>query len=358
MTAAQASEERIWLDGKINGKSVRLVFDTGSSHSILFSRTADRLGLKVNPPSSDITLADDNIRHGETELCDLNVWSFSGKTTFQTLEIPTPAGVLEDGLFGWGHVRSNVIQIDAESLTLKQLTRVPPDAATWVRFPLMANHASLSLEVPGQIWSIGVDTGSSSGVTLMSAKWREWKAAHKNAPLTLSESYSPSGGSAVSEESWAKEFSLGGLTLTDVPVRQPSRLETANGQPILGLAALKRLDFIIDGTQGVAYLRPKRTPPPPYQHNRLGAEFVPRHSKSDELVAQVADGSPAQIATIRNGDVLLKVGDRDVTKWRTDPNYPRQRSCERPAGTKLDLTLKRDEEIIKISVVLRDILGP
>ena len=82
----------------------------------------------------------------------------------------------------------------------------------------------------------------------------------------------------------------------------------------LGLAALKRLDIVIDGKHGIAYLRPKKTPPLPYQHNRLGADFIPQDSHNDDLIAHVANGSPAYEAGIRDGDILLKEGEKDVHK--------------------------------------------
>jgi C-terminal processing protease CtpA/Prc len=81
----------------------------------------------------------------------------------------------------------------------------------------------------------------------------------------------------------------------------------------LGLEALKRLDLIVDGKHGMAYLRPKQTRSVPGDHNRLGAVFVPRDDQSDDLVAHVLEGSPAFEAGIRNGDVLLSIGGRDLT---------------------------------------------
>jgi hypothetical protein len=113
-----------------------------------------------------------------------------------------------------------------------------------------------------------------------------------------------------------------------------------------GMAALKRLDFIVDGKQRVAYLRPQKTPPLPQQHNRLGATFVPRDAKSEDLILHVANGSPAYEAGIRNGDVLLKVGGRDVTK--AEPIPENEPSIYDPAGTKLKLTVKRGDEDVSL----------
>jgi C-terminal processing protease CtpA/Prc len=51
----------------------------------------------------------------------------------------------------------------------------------------------------------------------------------------------------------------------------------------------------------------------------MGAVFTPPGLQGDDLVARVVDGSPAHEAGIRNADVLLRVGELDATKWRTDP---------------------------------------
>ena len=86
----------------------------------------------------------------------------------------------------------------------------------------------------------------------------------------------------------------------------------------LGMAALKRLDLVVDVKRGIAYLRPKKTPAPPPSnpHHGPSAASAPRDENSDDLVARVANASPAYAAGIRDGDVLLKIGERDVVELR------------------------------------------
>src|SRR5207248_651386 len=138
-------------------------------------------------------------------------------------------------------------------------------------------------------------------------------------------------GSMVRERAWAEKLSLGALELTDVVVEESVPVPSSLGlQPTedvasLGLAALKRLDLTVDGKNGIAYLRPNKSPalPPPSQPNGPSAAFTPRDSKADDLVAHVANASPAYAAGIRDGDVLLRIGQRDVTNWRVDAEFPR-----------------------------------
>jgi hypothetical protein len=363
---AQGSDERILLNATINGKSARLVFDTGASDLILFRRGAERLGLEVTEPPRDLQVAPGEVPAGRTQECEFVLGITHTRTSFRVFEPPSFLHMGVDGAVGWQPIRYNTIQIDASQKTATWLTNAPPEAATWLKFKIRSQSRVLSLEIPAREDKPGVltmDTGSSCGVALSPEEWRAWRAAHTNQPTTLLAGYMPGAGTVVMEESWAKALTFGPLVLTEVPVMPANVAEQAMGSPgfeaSLGLAALKRLDLIIDGNLGIAYLRPRNTPPPPYDHNRLGAVFVPPDMQGGDLVAHLINGSPAYEAGIRNGDVLLKVGDLDVTKWRTDPTVlPLTRFWERPPGTRLDLTLKRGARTFTSTPVLRQILFP
>ena len=128
---------------------------------------------------------------------------------------------------------------------------------------------------------------------------------------------------------------------------------------ILGLFALARLELVLDGPHSTALLWPSDNLAPSYQHNRMGAVFVPRSDRNDDLIAIVAKGSPAEAAGISDGDVLVRVDKLELTKWRTTPGVlPLSRFWNMPAGTKLALTVRRGSKTIKLKVVLRDILAP
>jgi len=269
-----------------------------------------------------------------------------------------------DGVIGWPLISSNILQIDAIKDTVELLQNVPVDPS-WMKFRVKTNLDVLGFEVSDKKdkeMTVTIDTGKPNGVSVVPQMWREWKAAHTNELITLDAAYMPGAGLVVKEESWAQEISLGPLMLTDVPIMEADRAETTTDikfKASLGLAALKRLDIVIDGKHGIAYLRPKMTPPSPYWHNRLGAVFVPQDMQSNNLVAHVVDGSAAYEAGIRDDDVLLKIGELDTTKWRTDPNIlPLSRFWNSPAGTKLELTLKRGGKIFKTTVILRNIIPP
>ena len=362
---ASRAEERIWLDGEINDKPVRLVFDTGANKLILFPTAARRLGLKVGSPPKDTLTGPGEVLGGVTEACTVRFHGAAIRTYFNVMDVPAYVRSEEDGVLGWGKASSNIFLIDAVARTVTPLSQVPEDAVSWTRLRFNTNSV-LGLELPQEgapPTVLLVDTGKPNGAALEPGKWRKWKAAHTNQAATIDAYFMPGAGLVIKEEMWAGQLGLGPLLLSDVPVMESNSAEVAAGssrfEASLGLAALKRLDLVLDGKERVAYVRPKSTRPLPYEHNRLGAVFVPRDSQSDDLVAHVVGGSPAWEAGIRDGDVLLNIEKLDVTRWRSNPAIlPLSRFWQRPPGTRLQLTVRRSESTFATTVELRQILLP
>lgn len=354
-------DERIWLKAEINGKPAHLCFDSGSSVSALCPQAVRKLGLKFIPTSTNRFPA--TVLAGYTESCMMTLEGTEEKNSFLVLNLPpyVYGNVDFDGLIGWWNIKQNVLRIDAIKRKITFLSKVPKQAAKWTRVSILTNSDTLDLQVPYGVHTNGIvciDTGNSGGLALPVKEWRRWKETHPQNPVTLKTEFTPEDGFYLREEAWADQISVGPLVLTDVPITQAGPASEANWgvqyEGTLGLAALKRLDFIVDGNNGLAYLRTKKTPPPAYPHNRLGAVFVPTSAQTNQAVARVVEGGPAYEAGVRSGDVLLQVDEIPVTGWN---NTWLSRFCL-PAGTKLKLTLKRDGKIFNTTATLRDILQP
>ena len=165
----------------------------------------------------------------------------------------------------------------------------------------------------------------------------------------------------VREQAWAETVSFAGLELSGVVVEQADQwsLKRANNNLVgtLGLAALKRLDLVVDGKHGTVYLRPKTNAPTAVNHNRLGAVFLPVNPTGGERHAHVATLSPAAEAGVCNGDVLLTVDGNDVANNREHPETESGLYFA-PAGTKHTLTVRRQQATNSMTVELRDTLSP
>jgi len=357
------------MDATINGQPVHLGFDTGfGAPFALWRNIAERLGLTWAPVGANGISESGEMEFALTQPVQVECMGRQyAQVRLVVVDMPSYLQSQAQGLVGWPAVKDKIIVLDGAEHTLKWANKVPTESSKWFQMHVLPKHAgALFLAIPdvhGKASSVvAIDTGALCGVALSSKRWREWKAGHPHQPVTLTTYYTPIDGPVVREESWAGEISLDGLILHEVAVTETeSAISKAAGSEYaatLGWAGLRRLDLVIDGKAGVAYAHSRTDRPPVYDYNRLGAVFVPENERSDDLVAHVAVGSPADIAGIRNGDLLLRIDQLDIRRWRTQPGImPISRFWGQPAGTRFVLTLKRGADTIKITAILKNILG-
>jgi len=361
--AADESAERIRIEAKINDIKVCFAFDTGADRTVLFDRTARRLKLKVTEPPPNVKTKPGYVRFGLSEECRLELDNNVNKVRLSVLEVPKSAPKEIDGVLSWSSIRNTIVRIDADSKSISALPSLPKSIGLWSKWNIRKDSDYLEVKLPlpsGKDGTILIDTGCPFGVGLSPKRWKRWLEKHKDQPATVRAYYQPGLGLNVAYEFWAESLAIGHFSLKDVPVGKSHAVYTSafgNYQASLGLFALTRLDIIVDGKNSHLYTRPNSKPLPQYQYNRLGAVFLPANKKSERLVAHVAKRSPADKAGIRNGDVLMKIDDLDVTKWRTDPRILPFIRCKQPAGKKFKLSLMRDGKLLKITVKLEEILG-
>ncbi len=328
---------------------------------MLFRPGADRLGVIVtnvlyqaeetNGPSG-----------GYTPLYPVKVGRDKFKAGFIVLDTPLPASALPvDGLIGWPYASNCILRIDALKATIQPLRRVPAETKDWFKIPIQRDAEYLRLLIPGPNGSnsvVVIDTGFPGGIRLRPVVWGAWLSSHSNAPVSLSAGFNFGPGITSGKEAWAREFTLGPLKLTGVPITQANVVDFRLGgdgfEATIGMAALKRMDVIIDAIKGFAYLRPRTDPPPHYEMNRLGAEFLPDKSGTN-FVAQVLTNGPAYAAGIREGDLLLKVGTNRIATFG-DLVEAGLRNKKQPTGTTQTFKLKRGTNVFDAGVVLKDVV--
>jgi len=271
-----------------------------------------------------------------------------------------------DGCAGWPLFKNSIFQIDVANRSIRTLPEVPPEARQWTALRIRASSDVLCLEVPGtnNAGVILIDTGSYSGVSLNPERWRAWTNANPHLPKSLMTFYMGGSGVVVGEEAWAENLSIGSMTLKDVAVHCASLSDIAVGsshspyEATLGLAALQRLDFIVDGPSGLVYLRPRTGPSQSYTYNRAGAVFTsthPQKNQSSVLAAHVMEGGPAYKAGVRDGDIVIKLNGQPIAAPKEGPTYL---TFTHPAGAKFNFTLQRGGTVFDAVVVLEDIFPP
>ena len=261
-----APPERFLADTQINGKPVRFVYDTGSGATVLFTRPAKRLGLKVaNPPSSS-QAAPGKVLTGHTELCRFSINGENYKLKFQTVLLPWPVSQMMDmdGAIGWPDMRDDFIAIDAAIDSIHGVDHAPAETNGWFTLPIYPRTDVLALQTSrpdgkAGVWEI--DTGNDGGISLSRARWKEWRATHPRGRKGWTLNYMPGSGIGIGRSFTPDEFALGPLTWKKVVVRKATRTElgvAASGDVLegsLGIKALRQLELILDQKKGMAYLR-------------------------------------------------------------------------------------------------------
>jgi len=369
LLAAPDARQRPALEVRIDEHPIRLALDTGAETLLLFSHAADRIGLGYHKPEKEFDPA--RKRPGEvavfpSDVCRLRIGATESDGRLLICEIP-PAGQSPgiDGVLGWANLATGILYINWGQRVFTSLSAVPALAPPWRGFDLYSSPSVhiLALRVsrtPGLAQAVYVDTGDPDGVGVTSATWDAIVSRHPGLPTAIRACYTPGIGHFVRTICWIKELKLGGIELHDVPVHEapkgfqqwPSYLAT------IGLYGLTRLELIVDGRHNRAHVRARKDYPQEYDYNRLGAVFLPSNSPSQDLVATVLTGSPADKAGVRNGDRLLQVDGNDVTAWATDPNVMTRINTlfAQPAGTELRLTIVRDACPEDVSVILQETL--
>jgi tetratricopeptide (TPR) repeat protein len=360
---ASGPDERLRIEARVNGHPVGVALDTGLDCGyLLFRSDLPQLGLGVPEPAGT-SFAPGKYPFILAQSC---TWSLLGTTLpkLHPLVLTVPLRFLREeaglvGLVGWPAVRKNIWVLNLAAGRIGTAKSVPAPALHWDPFQIKSDLRILSLveDSPSNgrpLPRLLIDTGNADGILLPADQWRAWRAAHPGLPTTISADWMVGQGERAEEQVWAETFTLGNLVLHDVPVQEEDEAYTnmSPGEPViaLGLAALQRLDVVLDGPHHAAYLRASDAPAPAFQHNRLGVAFLSADARNSPQVAtRIIPGSPAAVAGILPGDVLVEVDGKPAT---------RESYWKKPAGTKYALILKRGEFLVPVDVVLQDLVGP
>jgi Tfp pilus assembly protein PilF len=259
------AEERFLADARINGKTVRFAYDTGADGTVVFTRPAKRLGLKLFKPPPLVNPVPGESNVGHTGLCRFTVGVETFTLKLQTLHLPWPIGNLfdVDGLIGWPDIKDDIIEIDATADVIRGLDKLP-DTNGWIKLPVYQRTGVLALQIPradGATGVVEVDTGNPGGISLSPERWDKWRATHPHAHGKHNIDFMPGSGTGIGRTFKAHGLTLGPLTWTSVIVNKAHQTEMGIVSPgdvfeaSMGIAALKPFQFIVDQKGHAAYFR-------------------------------------------------------------------------------------------------------
>jgi hypothetical protein len=362
---------------QINGQKAHLVFDTGADTTVLFRKSAERLGMKIIEPA--LTGAPANVVPGRVLVKNSEPvrLTFGGKdvmTSFKILD--AKVSIAFDGILSWNDFQGNLMRIDGASGTVTFLGKLPAGVEQWPHWKLVdrskRNLGSkwLGFEISslnGRPGAVYIDTGADQGISLSARQMEAWKAANPNPAVTMDADYCPglADGLVVHDVYWATNLKLtDGLSFSNVAISIcfDSEAHIPNYDARLGMFAITQMDIIVDRLNKTIYIKPAvgKSNAPYYNYNRIGAVFTPRSLTGGDLIARVLKDSSAYEAGVRDGDVLTKIGNLDATKWTTDPRIlPLGRFWSQPAGNKINIECRRGDQILKFTITMKEIFpGP
>ncbi len=263
---------------EINGRPARMVLATSLPTTVLLEPGARRLGLK-GAGISDLTQV---TAGGQTFRAPFLLFGnpLDGLPWFyrQLIGFSHPVLYHEfknlfgqistglEGVLGWPEVRDNILVFDPGQRTIRRVGQLPPETAGWLKLKVVPDR-SLLLELPlpdGKTGTVWVDTADCRSVILPG--WKEWKEAHPQSLVTSRNAVGLPLLIPTHHEARVDQITLGPLTLTDVAIEDMPAdkvddllQETPSAKVVwvLGMAALTRMDLVVDGKNGWAYLHPK-----------------------------------------------------------------------------------------------------
>ena len=123
---------------------------------------------------------------------------------------------------------------------------------------------------------------------------------------------------------------------------------------LLGNQLLSRFNIYLDYMHGLMYIKPYKTTQKPFKMDRSGLILVAYGAEFNEFVVRdIADYSPASVADIRAGDVLVKVQGVPAHFFTLDGL---NLLFQRKVGKTIKLVIRRDHKEIHKNFILRDLI--
>jgi hypothetical protein len=356
-----AAKGGVQFDALINGKGpFRLIFDSGAGANVLTPTVARQLGLIEEGPAIKATGAGSgsimahaanvaSVRVGDLVLRDQK---------FYILPLPWGDRAGPVGAVGLEMMRRLIVTVDYQR---EQVGFSIPQGFTYaghgVKVPLEPTRPTCAIEVKGSVNGAGgvfcIDTGDEGSLEVEQRFVSQYDLVKQ-----LSPRYHGYAGSGLGGEmppayySRVKSVRIGEAEVTNVLA------DLFDGQAIseensgnIGTRVLRQFTVTFDLPHGVMYLEKNSNWGKPEVFNQAG--IIIDSIQMDQKVMNVLPGSPAALARVEIGDVLLQIDGRapsDNPLLQDDPAF------WQPAGTVVHLTVQHGDRVRKVKIRLRELL--
>ena len=308
--AMDLSSGSIVLKVQIAGETIDAVLDTGSSHSIIDSSLAKRLGIAA-AKSVLLTGFSKQVRAHQSVGTQVTVAGSEYSTSLIIFEM-TPMGMEQRMILGRDFLDIHIIELDfansrfrfLESAEARDLPSEPISLISDSRRKLW-----IPVRINGQEVFADLDLGNQGALLISdSAAARLIPGLPRSTWVTQDVSGLLTTGSVV-----VPVFSVAGTDLRSVPAEVMHLPPPDNASANVGLPILRRFAITLDLGKSRLWLTPDAAAiGRPFERNRLGAALEPQ--EEGLKILHVALNSPAAAAGLAVGDVIVEVDGRRVTR--------------------------------------------
>ena len=308
--AMDLSSGSIVLKVQIAGETIDAVLDTGSSHSIIDSSLAKRLGIAA-AKSVLLTGFSKQVRAHQSVGTQVTVAGSEYSTSLIIFEM-TPMGMEQKMILGRDFLDIHIIELDfansrfrfLESAEARDLPSEPISLISESRRKLW-----IPVRINGQEVFAELDLGNQGALLISdSAAARLIPGLPRSTWVTQDVSGLLTTGSVV-----VPVFSVAGTDLRSVPAEVMHLPPPDNASANVGFSILRRFAMTLDLGNRRLWLTPDAAAiDRPFERNRLGAALEPQ--EEGLKILHVALNSPAAAAGLAVGDVIVEVDGRRVTR--------------------------------------------
>jgi predicted aspartyl protease len=347
------------FDALLNGQGpFRLIFDSGASANALSPAVAKQLGLRTEGPVIQATgagsgsIATQAANVAQVRIGDLVLHD----QTFLIVPLPWQDRPGPVGEVSYEMMKRLIVTVDYEH---EQLGFTSPLAFSHSGKGVMVpiEPAPSQIEVRASIDGANgvflIDTGDEASLTL-----EQRFVAQHNLVKKMSPRYHGYSGSGVGGPEPAAYYGrVKTLRIGEAEVNNVIAF-LCDGQAIspenagnIGTLILRQFNITFDVPHGVLYFEKNSNWGKPEVFNRAG--IVVDSIQQDQKVMTILPGSPAEIAGVAVGDIIMAIDGRapnDNPLQRDDPAFLQ------PVGTVVRLTIQHGDKIRTIDLTLRDLL--
>ena len=306
--AMDLSSGSIVLKVQIAGETIDAVLDTGSSHSIIDSSLAKRLGIAA-AKSVLLTGFSKQVRAHQSVGTQVTVAGSEYSTSLIIFEM-TPMGMEQKMILGRDFLDIHIIELDfansrfrfLESAEARDLPSEPISLISDSRRNLW-----IPVQINGQEVFADLDLGNQGALLISdSAAARLIPGLPRSTWVTLDVSGLLTTGTVV-----VPVFSVAGTDLRSVPALVMTLPDNASAN--VGLPVFRRFAMTLDLGKSRLWLTPDAAAiDRPFERNRLGAALEPQ--EEGLKIVHLALNSPAAAAGLAVGDIIVEVDGRRVTR--------------------------------------------